>query len=236
MNFPFFWNRIFLLCAVSFLTAVSAIVSAAEGDAVSAGESVSQTAAENAKLPESFLQTFREPSKEFTLMPFWFWNDTLDDAELVRQIADFEAHGVYGFVIHPRIGLPADSGWMSPKLLSAMRTALEEARKRGMYVLLYDEGMYPSGSSAGQVAAKDPRFAARGFFKVDLADGAEADPHPHPLWDLVAVFERPNGQRSAVYERPSGGVIRGLHYLDEGTPKQREFLPPAGGIRRFRPH
>ena len=230
MNFPFFWNRIFLLCAVSFLTAVSAIVSAAEGDAVSAGESVSQTAAENAKLPESFLQTFREPSKEFTLMPFWFWNDTLDDAELVRQIADFEAHGVYGFVIHPRIGLPADSGWMSPKLLSAMRTALEEARKRGMYVLLYDEGMYPSGSSAGQVAAKDPRFAARGFFKVDLADGAEADPHPHPLWDLVAVFERPNGQRSAVYERPSGGVIRGLHYLDEGTPKQREFLPPAGDI------
>jgi len=26
-------------------------------------------------------------------MPFWFWNDDLKDDELVRQIADFQAHG-----------------------------------------------------------------------------------------------------------------------------------------------
>ena len=50
-----------------------------------------------------------------TLVPFWFWNDELDERELLRQIADFEAHGVYGFVIHPRVGLPRDTGWMSEK-------------------------------------------------------------------------------------------------------------------------
>ena len=67
------------------------------------------------------------------------------------QIGDFEAHGVYGFVIHPRIGLPRDIGWMSPKMLRLMKLAVEEARRRKMYVILYDEGMYPSGSASGQV-------------------------------------------------------------------------------------
>ena len=52
---------------------------------------------------------FVNPPREFSVMPFWFWNDTLKDEEIVRQIADFEVHGVYGFVIHPRIGLPDNS-------------------------------------------------------------------------------------------------------------------------------
>jgi hypothetical protein len=56
------------------------------------------------------------PPHEFTLMPFWFWNDALDEAEILRQIADFEAHGVYGFVIHPRMGLPREIGWRSESL------------------------------------------------------------------------------------------------------------------------
>ena len=178
---------------------------------------------------ESFLKTFENPPKEYTLMPFWFWNDTLCDTEIVRQIEDMEAHGVYGFVIHPRIGLPEDTGWMSPKLLSAMRTALEAARERNMTVLLYDEGMYPSGSSAGQVAAKNPRFAARGFRKFDLKP---EDPLPEvpELYDFVAECKRPDGSRVAVYECPCGGRIRGLHYINEGQRDQREFLPPAGDI------
>ena len=56
---------------------------------------------------------FSDPHRSFSVMPFWFWNDTLDEAEIIRQIDDFEAHGVYGFVIHPRIGLPEHIGWLS---------------------------------------------------------------------------------------------------------------------------
>jgi len=36
---------------------------------------------------------------EFPVMSFWFWNDTLKDEDIIRQIADLEVHGVYGFVI-----------------------------------------------------------------------------------------------------------------------------------------
>ena len=68
---------------------------------------------------------FVNPPREFSLMPFWFWNDTLKDEEIIRQIADFEAHGVYGFVIHPRIGLPENVEWLSPEMIHAMNIAIE---------------------------------------------------------------------------------------------------------------
>ena len=175
------------------------------------------------------LAEFKDPPREFSVMPVWFWNDDLQDEELLRQIADFEVHGVYGFVIHPRIGLPRDIGWLSPRMIHCMRLAIEEAARRRMFVVLYDEGMYPSGSSSGQVVARNPQHAARGFAKIDLAPGAE--PRLAPGWKLVATLDRPAGQRLAVVERPSGGVIRGLHYLgDENAARPREDTPPAGDI------
>ena len=131
---------------------------------------------------------FTDPPRDF-LMPFWFWNDTLKDEEIVRQIADFEKHGVYGFVIHPRIGLPENLGWLSPEMIRSMRIAIEEAGKREMYVILYDEGMYPSGSSSGQVVAKNPMHAARGLAKIDLLPAEDLN-----LPDgarLITTLERP---------------------------------------------
>lgn len=43
-------------------------------------------------------------------------------------------------------------------MIHFMRFAIERAKARDMWVVLYDEGMYPSGSSSGQVAAKNPTF------------------------------------------------------------------------------
>ena len=80
------------------------------------------------ELPAEWL----EPSPEFSLAPFWFWNDTLSEKEIARQLDDFKAHGVYGFVIHPRAGLPRDTGWMSEKMLKFMRFAIEYAAERNM--------------------------------------------------------------------------------------------------------
>ncbi len=171
---------------------------------------------------------FKDPPREFSLMPFWFWNDTLTDQELLRQVADFEAHGVYGFVIHPRIGLPKEQGWLSPAMIHSMKIVIEEAARRGMYVILYDEGMYPSGSSSGQVVARNPGHAAAGLAKIDLPPGGT--PKLSGNEKLVTILTRPGGERVAIVERPSGGVIRGLHYIGEGTDRVREELPPAGDI------
>jgi len=169
-----------------------------------------------------------DPPREFSIMPFWFWNDTLKDEERVRQIADFAAHGVYGFVLHPRIGLPHNVEWLGPKMIHAMDVAISEAARHKMHVILYDEGMYPSGSSAGQVVEKNPEHAARGLAKIDLKNGEE--PQLEKDWNLITIADRPGGQRAAIIERPSGGVIRGLYYHNEGEEKLREYSPPAGDI------
>ena len=128
------------------------------------------------------LETFANPPTEFSVLPFWFWNDDLDADEIRRQIADFEAHGVHGFIIHPRGGLPRALGWMSEALLEFYDAAIEEAARRGMQVVLYDEGMYPSGSSAGQVVAENPAYQTRCLEARALAEGEEPALHGDERW------------------------------------------------------
>ena len=175
---------------------------------------------------QSVSRQFVNPPREFSVMPFWFWNDTLKAGEIVRQIGEFDAHGVYGFVIHPRMGLPQGMKFLSPEMLDLMRVAIEEAERRDMKVILYDEGCYPSGSCEGQVVARNPAHAARGLAKIDLAPGEELQLEKG--WKLVTMSGSASGKRFAVVEGPSNGHIRGLHWLDEE--KEREELPPAGDI------
>lgn len=159
---------------------------------------------------------FLDPPREFSLCPFWFWNDTLDEGEIVRQMDDFEAHGVHAFVIHPRVGLPRDLGWMSDRLLGFIRFAVEQAAKRRMWVVLYDEGMYPSGSSSGQVVAENPAYRCRGLTR--RRPGTELARDERLLYRDGEV---------EVVERPIDSTIRGLHYVGEG-PEEEE--PPAADL------
>ena len=136
-------------------------------------------------------QEFITPSKEYTPIPFWFWNDRLDEKEIILQINDFNEKGVNGFVIHPRMGLPKDIGYMSDVFLAYVKYAVSEAARLGMLVVLYDEGMYPSGSAHGMVVKDNPEYASRGLemreYKSCDAHGAVPDLKP---WEkLVSLLE-----------------------------------------------
>jgi len=202
----------------------------------------------NVELPGGWI----EPSPEFSLAPFWFWNDALNEKEIARQLDDFKAHGVYGFVIHPRAGLPRDIGWMSESMIKFMRFAIEQAAKRDMWVVLYDEGMYPSGSSSGQVVAENPAFRTRGLFQIDLDEaepgtslygikiGLDGEPVLAENQNLIAIVRRKkNGHRIAVIDRAMRegySVIRGLHFVEDDPPRRDnrrevpENAPPGGDI------
>ena len=179
---------------------------------------------ENTMTKTNILAEFHNPPREFSLLPFWFWNDDLDEQEILRQIADFEAHGVYGFVIHPRVGLPRDIGWMSERMMYFMRIAVEEAARRKMSVVLYDEGMYPSGSSSGQVVAENPDFACR---CLALDDSADAKVLLREDANLIAEVETHRGQKLTIVDRKVASSIRGLHYIGEGP---EEDAPPAADL------
>jgi len=103
---------------------------------------------------------------DFGMMPFWFWNDDLDEIELIRQLHVFHASGVGGVVIHPRVGLSRRVGYLTETYFRLVRRIVDECATLGMAVILYDEGGYPSGSACGQVVAANPAHAARGLLLV----------------------------------------------------------------------
>jgi hypothetical protein len=186
-------------------------------------------------------QDWHQPPAEFSLAPFWFWNDHLEEAEIIRQMTAFQAHGVDAFVLHPRLGLPRDLGWMSDALLDKMRFAIERAAERKMWVILYDEGMYPSGSSSGQVVAENPAYQCRGLVRVNLStatpnttqNGVQINANGEialtPEQTLISISDY-QGQRYAIVDRPIQSTIRGLHYLDEDEGTDAEDAPPAADL------
>ena len=108
-----------------------------------------------------FIDMLNHPSRTFSPMPFWFLNGDLNDDELRRQLRDFDRHGIHGVVLHPRIGLRPDIAYLSEAFFRYIRVAVEEAAALDMRVVLYDEGMYPSGSACGQVVEGHPALASR---------------------------------------------------------------------------
>jgi hypothetical protein len=173
-------------------------------------------------------ETWRRPPAWYSQCPFWFWNDALDEKEIIRQLEEFQRKGVDAFVLHPRIGLPRSCGWLSEELFYHMRVALRAARERGMWAMLYDEGMYPSGSASGLVVATNPKFQTRGLVWEPVGTLGANDQDRI----LVAEVARVSGERVAVYEQKIDAVVRGLHYIgDEADPSALgEEEPPAADL------
>ena len=172
--------------------------------------------------PEAWPAFLAEPAREYSPIPFWFLNGDLRHEELRRQLRDFAAHGVYGVVLHPRMGLPRRIGYLSPVFFRYLRTAVETAAELGMKIVLYDEGMYPSGSAGGQIAAACPELASRGLALTDA-----------PLPGDRILCETPEG---FLAERFSRGTLRGIHYGEDdgepGAPLTADLLNPEA-VSRF---
>ncbi|MEW6193797.1 MAG: hypothetical protein AB1521_01405 [Bacteroidota bacterium] len=184
------------------------------------------------KLTE-LLYEWNNPLREFSQAPFWFWNDDLSEKEIIKQIQDFSDHGVYGFIIHPRVGLPKEIGFMSDRLIYFMRVAVQEAEKNNMWCMLYDEGMYPSGSACGLIVAENPSYRPHGLFAIDLDEvkpgeqkfgfniGSSGGVDLQKNQKLVTIVKRKtNGHRIAIVDRfinPEYSLIRGLHFVDSNA-------------------
>ena len=170
----------------------------------------------------TFLEMLDHPPREYTPIPFWFLNGDLSHEEIRRQLRDFCDHGVYGVVLHPRMGLRQDIGYLSEPFFAYLRTAIEAAAEMDMKIVLYDEGMYPSGSAGGQVVQGRPDLASRGIARVSEVKAGD-----------TLLFEQDG---MYLVERPSGGTIRGVHFgEDDGEPNaplSADILNPEA-VARF---
>ncbi len=151
------------------------------------------------------LDLLQNPSDEFTPIPFWFLNGYLTHKELRRQLGDFVEHGVHGVVVHPRMGISKHIVYLSDTYFKYIETIIQTADSLGMKIVLYDEGMYPSGSANGQIVREEPQLASEGILLTrDIKDKDE----------VLAETEK-----GFLVVRKSGGTLRGIHWgEDDGEP------------------
>ena len=105
------------------------------------------------------LPLFADPPKTFRVQPFWFLNRGFDEAQLRRQIAEMDAKGVGGAILHCRHGLLVD--YMSEDWLDMIGVCIDELGKRGMEAWLYDEDDWPSGTVGGKLTRPNPQVRMR---------------------------------------------------------------------------
>ena len=149
---------------------------------------------------------FKSPGKEFRGVPFWSWNDRLEDRELTRQIGEMDDKGWGGFFMHAREGLVTP--YMTEEWMERVEACVEEAAHRGMGAWLYDEDRWPSGFAGGIVPAQRSEYRGKALlmrvsgrldrvedairvFKCDLREGEPEN--------LAVVVEGERGERGKTY-------------------------------------
>ena len=86
-------------------------------------------------------------------IPFWSWNEELDEQELVRQIDWMYDNGIGGFFMHARGGLTTP--YLGEKWFSCVEACLKRANELGMEAYAYDENGWPSGFAGGELLKRE---------------------------------------------------------------------------------
>jgi hypothetical protein len=104
-------------------------------------------------------ETFREPSRDFGILPFWFLNGELDPEEMRYQLGELRAKGMQGVILHGRYGLEVP--YIGETYLDRIALAVEEAKRLGLTTWIYDEMNWPSGTADKRVLKERPDLAQR---------------------------------------------------------------------------
>lgn len=119
---------------------------------------------------------YKNPPREYSVVPFWFWNGTLEGSRLRKQIQMMVDKGVYGAFMHARAYLR--TLYLEEEWWEAVDACVDEGRKNGFQTWLYDEYAWPSGTAgstfeygyqkASKTLQKGVAFQAKGLFPVQF--------------------------------------------------------------------
>ena len=125
--------------------------------------------------PTFSLAEFADPPLDARPVPFWSWNETMDPDEVRRQCRVIRDAGWGGAFLHARSGLRTP--YLGEEWFAACEAAIDECRKIGLRVWLYDEEGWPSGVSGCSVPLADEAFRQ----KVLFARPVDATPPPRSV-------------------------------------------------------
>jgi hypothetical protein len=105
-------------------------------------------------LADALYEAFRDPPREHTPLPFWFWNGRLTAAEVCRQIDVMVAQHVYGAYAHCRSGL--EPRYLSEAWWRLVEAAVAHAHEVGFRFCVVDEYNWPSGDARDYTLERYP--------------------------------------------------------------------------------
>ena len=160
---------------------------------------------------ENIIKKIRADAPKHASVPFWSWNDRLEEGELRRQIRHMHSLGMRGFFMHARGGL--ETVYMSDEWFDSVRACIDEAQKLGMEAWSYDENGWPSGFAGGELL-KEPQNQACGLICEKKCDFPELSD------DILGVYVISDGRARRVREDDGSDEytvvrrIRDFSYVD----------------------
>lgn len=109
------------------------------------------------KSMKTFINKIKNESIEYGSIPFWSWNDKLEEKRLKEQIQDMHDIKMNGYFMHARFGLETE--YMSDEWFDAIRVGVEEGKKLNMQAWSYDENGWPSGFAGGELLKDEKNWA-----------------------------------------------------------------------------
>jgi hypothetical protein len=113
------------------------------------------TAAEAAKI-------FAAPPPEYSATTTWGWNGPMTEEVIVRDLDTIHARGLRIVTIEAGYHMD-DAPYITDAWFKRVRFAAEEAAKRGMRLIVIDEGKYPSGFANGKFSQERPDLRMQGL-------------------------------------------------------------------------
>lgn len=180
---------------------------------------------------DRFLKEVAACAPEYGPIPFWSWNDRLEEGELRRQVRRMHDLGMHGFFMHARGGLKTP--YLGDEWFAAVNACVDEAEKCGMEAWAYDENGWPSGFAGGALLA-EPDDCMTGLIL------REGDTFPKEK-DVLAVYVLEEGRARRVTAPEEGahyyGICRALSnsYVDTLNPAvTRKFIEKTHEVYRAR--
>ena len=124
---------------------------------------------------------------------YWYWGGVITDDIITTQMREMRSKGINEFVLFPFNGDDMRPVFGSEDWFDRVGHTLEEARRTGMKVWLFNDNNFPSGRGANLVA--------NGGTLGDRTIPAQPEHRLKGLWRSTAVFE---GGSTVALDRSSG--------------------------------
>ncbi|WP_223151627.1 glycosyl hydrolase [Chitinophaga varians] len=109
---------------------------------------------------EEVAAEFKNPGRDYGTVPFWVWNTKVTKRNIDSMLLDYRKNDFGGIIIHARPGLITE--YLSKEWFDLFEYSVQQGKKLGLNIWIYDENSYPTGFAGGLVGEQMPEAYNQG--------------------------------------------------------------------------